>query len=297
MDCFAPAYLPDGDAFVCHGGPRPAASLADFPGPLTVAGSPQLRALGDRTVTLTGVRSAFASPPHPTRDQLALRPGPTAITLVATDGSAPSRLLDLQGTVPLAPAISSSTCAGLPTGVARLHRRAVRRRRRRPGRHLEGARRRQGLVNLTPRTRGNDGFAEFSPDGRRLLFRSGRDGTHDLYLMDADGGEVRRLTSDAGSEVFPAFSPTGRQIAFASDRDSPDVPGRPRTFDLYTMELGPDGGPGAVRRITATDAQEAHVQYSPDGAWLVFTSGMGGITDEEPLVQAVIFNPQSYGEI
>ena len=78
---------------------------------------------------------------------------------------------------------------------------------------------------------------------------------------------------------------------------APTSQARPRTFDVYTMELGADGAAGAVRRITATEAQEAHIQYSPDGAWLVFTSGMGGIDDEEPLVQSVIFNPQSYGEI
>ena len=166
MDCFAPAYLPDGDAFVCHGGPRPAASLADFPGPLIVAGSPQLRALDDRTVALTGVRSAFASPPHPTRDELALRPSPTGVTLLAADGTAPSRLLDLQGTVPLAPGDQLFNLRWSPDGqwlaftlgpfaggaAAQADIWKVR---------ADGS----GLVNLTPRSRGNDGFAEFSPDG------------------------------------------------------------------------------------------------------------------------------------
>ncbi|HEX3583805.1 MAG TPA: hypothetical protein VH087_18715, partial [Thermoanaerobaculia bacterium] len=39
----------------------------------------------------------------------------------------------------------------------------------------------------------------------------------DLWIVDANGGEARRLTSDPGLELFPHFSPDGRQIAFTGE--------------------------------------------------------------------------------
>ena len=52
-----------------------------------------------------------------------------------------------------------------------------------------------------------------------------------------------------------------------------------------------------LTRVTNNDIQEGHPGFSPDGAWVVFTSEAGGINDEEPLVQSVVFGAQSYGEI
>jgi Tol biopolymer transport system component len=49
--------------------------------------------------------------------------------------------------------------------------------------------------------------------------------------------------------------------------------------------------------VAAAPGQDSHVQFSPDGEWLVFTSERGGINDEEPLVQEVFFGPRMYGEI
>src|SRR6476660_2881659 len=39
----------------------------------------------------------------------------------------------------------------------------------------------------------------------------------DLWIVDANGGEARRLTSDEGLELFPHFSPDGKQIAFTGE--------------------------------------------------------------------------------
>lgn len=152
-------------------------------------------------------------------------------------------------------------------------------------------------LNLTGTLDGNDGIAAFSPDGSRIVFRSARDGNFDLYVMDRDGGNVQRLTSTPARENFPVFSPDGGSIAFSSDRDGTvDALGH-KTFDNYVLELNADGTPGATRRLTDHPGQDAHPWFSPDGGWVVFTSERGGLTDEEPMVQEVVFGPQMYGEI
>src|SRR5580693_10792515 len=71
-----------------------------------------------------------------------------------------------------------------------------------------------GSQNLTPNSPGFDGFPSFAGDGSRIVFVSGRDGSLDLYLMNADGTNVRRLTNEHAVALFPSFSPTSNQIAF-----------------------------------------------------------------------------------
>ena len=104
------------------------------------------------------------------------------------------------------------------------------------------------IQNLTPNTPGFDGNPNFSGDGKQIVFRSGRNGSIDLYLMNADGSNVRRLTNDAANELFPVFSPTANQIAFASSRDNP----KSDIFDVYLPDLDAAGSPGKIRRILNT---------------------------------------------
>ena len=153
-------------------------------------------------------------------------------------------------------------------------------------------------VNLTPNSPGNDGFPSFSGDGRRLVWRSGRTGNFDIFMMNSDGAGIRNLTDNPANDTFPAFSPLSNEIVFSSNRDGKlDEKTGNHTFELYTLQIKPDGAPGALRRLTRTQGQNAHPQYSPDGEWVIFTSEQGGINDEEPLLQSVMFCPQIYGEL
>jgi len=152
-------------------------------------------------------------------------------------------------------------------------------------------------TNLTEAYDSNDGVAAFSPDGERIVFRSSRNGKFELYLMDRDGGSVRQLTDNDARDNFPVFSPEGNAIAFSSDRDSELDAFGFKTFDNYIMQLENDGTPGEVRRISTDRGQDSHPWYSPDGKWIVYTSELAGINDEEPMVQEVLFGPQMYGEI
>jgi Tol biopolymer transport system component len=156
-------------------------------------------------------------------------------------------------------------------------------------------------VNLTQASgagpKVNEGMSTFSPDGKRIVFRSSRNGKLNLYLMDSDGKNVRQLTDGSWRDNFPVFSPDGNTIAFSSDRDGPkDVRGN-RTFDNYLLQLNPDGSPGALQRISNHPGQDSHPYFSPDGKWVSFSSERAGINDEEPVVQEVVFAPQMYGEV
>ena len=78
----------------------------------------------------------------------------------------------------------------------------------------------------------------WSPDGRQMTFTSNRDGNPELYVMNADGTDVRRLTTHPAIDTTPAWSPQGHQIAFTSDRT-----GSPQIY-----VVGVDGT--GLRRIT-----------------------------------------------
>ncbi len=62
-----------------------------------------------------------------------------------------------------------------------------------------------------------------------IAFTSNRDGTQEIYVIDADGTGLRRLTTAAGSDANPAFSPKGDLIAFESNRDSTLLMSSPRS--------------------------------------------------------------------
>lgn len=63
---------------------------------------------------------------------------------------------------------------------------------------------------------GVDENPDVSPDGKRIVWTSDRDGGRlHLYVMDIDGSNVRQLTFDPGGDNSPRWSPDGREIAFA----------------------------------------------------------------------------------
>jgi Tol biopolymer transport system component len=61
----------------------------------------------------------------------------------------------------------------------------------------------------------NGMYPSWAPDGRRIAFMSWRDGPTEIYTMDADGSNQKRLThTTEGDAIDPRWSPDGRQIAF-----------------------------------------------------------------------------------
>ena len=143
-------------------------------------------------------------------------------------------------------------------------------------------------MNLTPDSDTNEALPDFSPDGRRIVFRSMRDGNAEIYLMNADGTDARRLTRHEATDTMPAFSSAGDRVAFTSFRDG--------NFELYTIAFDEDGRPGRPERLTTSAGHDMHPRFSPDDEWVLFTSQRGEFNDELPLLR-VSFQPQPYGEL
>lgn len=109
-----------------------------------------------------------------------------------------------------------------------------------------------------------DASPAWSPDGSRMAFESTLDGKRAIWVMQADGQGLRRLTEGSGSDFAPAWSPDSSRIAFMSDRD-----GNEEVYDI-----GADGS--GIRRLTANTAPDGFPAWSPDGTRLAFVSSRDG---------------------
>jgi len=113
----------------------------------------------------------------------------------------------------------------------------------------------------------------WSPDGSKILYQAGRDsiGT-DIYVANADGSGVARLTSGNGRlHSSPAWSPDGTQIAFESNLHQAVVLGAIpiAEYELYTMNA--DGS--NIKRLTfdgGANSQVRNPTWSPDGSQIAF---------------------------
>ncbi|MBI4686276.1 MAG: PD40 domain-containing protein [Nitrospirae bacterium] len=104
----------------------------------------------------------------------------------------------------------------------------------------------------------------FSPSGS-IVFSSSRDGSPEIYTMNSDGSNVKKLTRSIGIDVSPAFSPDGSQIAFVSDRGG--------TPQIYLMNSDGSG----IRRITFEGNYNTSPSWSPDGKWIAYVGRKEGL--------------------
>ena len=105
-----------------------------------------------------------------------------------------------------------------------------------------------------------NGSPAWSPDGTRIAFNGSGDGDGEIFVMNADGTEVRQLTDNDDDDHFPAWSPDSKHIAFMSHRDGDD--------EIFVMNA--DGT--EVRQLTNNDDRDVHPAWSPDGKHIAFVS-------------------------
>ena len=131
---------------------------------------------------------------------------------------------------------------------------------------------------------GYDGGAFFSPDGSKLIFRSSRPKTAEdikiyqdllkeglvmptdmeLYICNADGSDLKKITDLGQANWAPFFHPSGEKIIFASNHTAT----RGFPFNLYMINLDGTG----LEQITFDETFDSFPMFSYDGKQLIFAS-------------------------
>lgn len=128
-----------------------------------------------------------------------------------------------------------------------------------------------GREQLTSQKAGSDTAPVWSPDGTRIAFVSDRDGRFpELYLMNADGTGVKRLTTNALIDANPSWSPDGTRVVFERCCEN-------GTSDLFTIDVTTRAEVGVT---ASASSQEFDPSWSPDGiriAYVAFEVGQSNI--------------------
>ncbi len=121
----------------------------------------------------------------------------------------------------------------------------------------------------------------WSPDGRELAFTSDQTGRPQIYIMRADGKNVRRLTFDGRYNAAPAWSPRGDWIAYVC---------RMPKEGFKLCRISPDG----KGRIQMTSGPPSEIDdspsWAPDGRHLVFSSTRGRGSNKRSHIYMMYFD-------
>ena len=130
--------------------------------------------------------------------------------------------------------------------------------------------------SVTQLTFGNvrDRDPVFSPGGTRIAFTrysTASNSSGEIYLMDADGSNLRRLTNNADHDFAPTFRPDGALILFSSDRRG--------NYDLWTMDLE---GTGLQWTTTNTTDDITPAWFPNDLGYAYYSTTTGGSGPDTP---------------
>ena len=121
---------------------------------------------------------------------------------------------------------------------------------------------------LTQVTFGNDdAYSQWSADGRRIVFTSGRDGTYNLYTVRVEGnGEPERLTQTPHSQRPTSWHPSGQSLLVSEWAETENG------SDIYELPAGSK----STRPFLKTRFNEGEAVFSPDGHWVSYESDETG---------------------
>ena len=140
--------------------------------------------------------------------------------------------------------------------------------------------------------RSGEGY--FSPDGKALIFQSEREADnpfYQIYLLDLESGDTRRISPGTGKTTCSFFRPGGKEVLFASTHLDPAAREKQKAefafrasgkekryswdYDEH-MDIFAAGRDGSnLRRLTLSSGYDAEGAYSPDGTRIVFCSLRG----------------------
>jgi tricorn protease len=116
-----------------------------------------------------------------------------------------------------------------------------------------------GVARRLTDDEGEERHPKLSPDGSLIAFTAEIDGNPDVYVMNADGGQLRRLTFHPAADEVVGWHPTSGKILFRSNRSSYS------RFDRLFL-VSPEGG--AVEELPLHEA--ARGSFSPDGSRIAY---------------------------
>lgn len=105
---------------------------------------------------------------------------------------------------------------------------------------------------------GNNTDPSWSPSGAQIVFASDRGGSWDIWVMDANGANVTKLTNDPAVEQRPVWSPNGAQIAFE------------RGSDVWVMNAN---GTSPLNLTSSLSTGGRWPTWSPNSSKVAFESG------------------------
>ena len=110
-----------------------------------------------------------------------------------------------------------------------------------------------------------DGFPDYSPDGKKLAFMSDRSGFLEIWISGSDGSKPVQLTNLRKFSSTPRWSPDSRRIVFSCRLEEDE--------DTYVVDA--DGG--IPRHLTSEKSGNEVPNWSRDGRWIYFSSNRSGI--------------------
>ena len=99
-------------------------------------------------------------------------------------------------------------------------------------------------------------YNQISPKGDKIAFTY----KGDVYVVDAQGGLARQITTSTAYDYYPIWSHDGEKIAFATDRNG--------NFDIYVVSANG----GVAKRVTTFSANETPLAFSPDDTEIYYSA-------------------------